>query len=87
MSVRLPVVEPDQYTSAMVDGEVRREVWLAEVARQKLAVAQYLEEGDVDMASRELREKGEEIAAGIEHTKPNERERDFAYVVADNMYF
>jgi len=39
------------------------------------------------LLSRTLRAKGEELAAGIEHTKPNEREPDFAYVVADNMYF
>ena len=56
-AVRLPVVDPQEHTSAMVDGTVRREVWLAEVARQKLAVAQYLEEGDVATASRELRER------------------------------
>jgi len=39
------------------------------------------------LLSRTLRAKGEKLAAGIEHTKPNEREPDFAYVVADNMYF
>ena len=39
------------------------------------------------LLSRELRAKAEELAGSIEHTKPNEREPDFAYVVADNMYF
>ncbi len=39
------------------------------------------------LLSRQLRAKAEELADAIEHTKPNEREADFAYVVADNMYF
>jgi len=39
------------------------------------------------LLSRELRAKAEELASSIEHAKPNEREPDFAYVVADNMYF
>jgi len=56
-AVRLPVMDPENHTSAVVDGEVRREVWLAEVARVKLAVARYLEEGDVDTATRELYEQ------------------------------
>ncbi len=39
------------------------------------------------LLSRALRARGEELAASIEHTKPNEREPDFAYIVADHMYF
>jgi len=39
------------------------------------------------LLSRRIRAKGEELAASIEHAKPNEREPDFAYQVADNMYF
>ena len=39
------------------------------------------------LLSRRSRAKGEELAASIEHAKPNEREPDFAYQVADNMYF
>ena len=30
---------------------------------------------------------GEEIAKRIEHTKPNELEPEFAYMVAEKMYF
>jgi uncharacterized 2Fe-2S/4Fe-4S cluster protein (DUF4445 family) len=39
------------------------------------------------LLSRTTRVEGEELAARIEHTKPNELEPDFAYLVADNMYF
>jgi len=39
------------------------------------------------LLSRELRATAEEVAANIEHTKPNEREPEFAYIVADRMYF
>jgi uncharacterized 2Fe-2S/4Fe-4S cluster protein (DUF4445 family) len=39
------------------------------------------------LLSRELRATAQEVAANIEHTKPNEREPEFAYIVADRMYF
>jgi len=39
------------------------------------------------LLSRELRATAETVAAGIEHTKPNEREPEFAYIVAEKMYF
>jgi len=39
------------------------------------------------LLSREVRATAEEVAANIEHTKPNEREAEFAYIVADKMYF
>jgi len=39
------------------------------------------------LLSREVRAKTEELAANIEHTKPNEREPDFAFMVAERMYF
>jgi len=39
------------------------------------------------LLSREVRADSEQLATSIEHTKPNEREPDFAYIVADNMYF
>ena len=39
------------------------------------------------LLSRELRAAAEQVAANIEHTKPNEREPEFAYIVADKMYF
>lgn len=56
-AVRLPVVDPAQYSSELMDGEVRREVWLAEVARMKLLVALQLEQGDPESAARDLRER------------------------------
>jgi uncharacterized 2Fe-2S/4Fe-4S cluster protein (DUF4445 family) len=34
-----------------------------------------------------LRSRAEKLARSIEHTKPNERESDFPYIVAENMYF
>ncbi|MBU1767292.1 MAG: DUF4445 domain-containing protein, partial [Candidatus Omnitrophica bacterium] len=37
--------------------------------------------------SKEARKTSEEIAKKIEHTKPNELEKDFNNLVADNMYF
>ncbi len=39
------------------------------------------------LLSRDVRATAERVAADIEHTKPNEREDDFAYIVADKMYF
>lgn len=39
------------------------------------------------LISRDIREKSEDIARSIEHTKPNELEPEFAYIVAENMYF
>lgn len=39
------------------------------------------------LLSRTLREKAEEIARSIEHVKVNEREPDFAMLVAERMYF
>ena len=36
---------------------------------------------------KERRIKSEEIARKIEHCKPNEMKKDFAYLVAENMYF
>jgi len=39
------------------------------------------------LISQESRKKAEEIAKRIEHIKPNEMEKDFAYLVAQNMYF
>jgi anti-anti-sigma factor len=56
-TLRLPVVEPEKYSSEMLDSEVRREVWLAEVARMKLIVAQQLEQGDTETPVHDLREK------------------------------
>ena len=37
--------------------------------------------------SQEMRRAAEETAAKIRHTKPNEKEPDFAYLVAEKMYF
>jgi len=39
------------------------------------------------LLSRAMRLTGEKVAAGIEHAKPNELEPDFAYLVAEKMYF
>ncbi|MFH2068323.1 MAG: ASKHA domain-containing protein [Candidatus Omnitrophota bacterium] len=39
------------------------------------------------LLSRQRRETAKEIAKKIEHCKPNETEKDFAYLVAENMYF
>jgi len=39
------------------------------------------------LLSRDVRAQSEKLATSIEHSKPNEREPDFAYIVADNMYF
>jgi len=39
------------------------------------------------LLSRQMRTTAETVIRGIEHTKPNEREPDFAYKVADKMYF
>jgi len=39
------------------------------------------------LLSLPLREKSEQVARDIEHVKPNELEPDFAYIVAENMYF
>ena len=41
----------------------------------------------VMLLSRQLRATAEAVAARIEHTKPNEREAEFAYIVAEKMYF
>ena len=39
------------------------------------------------LISRGVREGSEQVARAIEHTKPNEREPDFPYLVAEKMYF
>jgi len=39
------------------------------------------------LVSKESRRTSEKIAKKIEHIKPNELEKDFAYLVAENMYF
>lgn len=39
------------------------------------------------LLSLEMRTVAERLAASIEHTKPNEREPEFAYILADRMYF
>ncbi len=39
------------------------------------------------LLSREKRKDAELILKKIEHIKPNEREKDFAYLVAERMYF
>jgi uncharacterized 2Fe-2S/4Fe-4S cluster protein (DUF4445 family) len=39
------------------------------------------------LLSRALRRTAEETAARIEHTKPNDREPEFPYLVAEHMYF
>ena len=39
------------------------------------------------LLSLEMRATAETVAQKIEHTKPNEREPDFPYLVADKMYF
>jgi len=39
------------------------------------------------LLSREMRDQAEKLAANIEHTKPNEREPEFAYIIAEKMYF
>jgi len=39
------------------------------------------------LLSRKKREEAEEIAKKIQHIKPNEREKDFTYLVAEKMYF
>jgi len=39
------------------------------------------------LLSRRVRQDSEVWAAKIEHTKPNEREPEFQYMIADNMYF
>ncbi|KPK66413.1 MAG: hypothetical protein AMK73_00075 [Planctomycetes bacterium SM23_32] len=39
------------------------------------------------LVSRSVRRRSEQIARAIEHTKPNEREPDFPYMVAEKMYF
>lgn len=39
------------------------------------------------LLSREKRKIAEDLSRTIEHIKPNEREADFAYLVAEKMYF
>ncbi|MCK4262276.1 DUF4445 domain-containing protein, partial [bacterium] len=39
------------------------------------------------LLSQKMRAKAEEVVGRIEHIKPNEREKDFAYMVAEKMYF
>ncbi len=39
------------------------------------------------LLSCEIRAQAERVAAAIEHTKPNEREPNFAYYIAEKMYF
>ena len=39
------------------------------------------------LLSRRIRQDSELWATRIEHTKPNEREPEFQYMIADNMYF
>ena len=39
------------------------------------------------LLSKDKRKDAEVIARKIEHIKPNEREKDFAYLVAEKMYF
>jgi uncharacterized 2Fe-2S/4Fe-4S cluster protein (DUF4445 family) len=39
------------------------------------------------LLSKEVRKTAEEIAKKIEHIKPNELEKDFNYLIAENMYF
>lgn len=39
------------------------------------------------LLSQQLRREAEECVVKIRHTKPNELEPEFAYLVADNMYF
>lgn len=39
------------------------------------------------LLSRRMRNTAETVVGKIEHTKPNEREPDFAYMVAEKMYF
>jgi len=41
----------------------------------------------VMLLSQEMRAVAEKLAADIEHTKPNEREPEFAYIIAEKMYF
>jgi uncharacterized 2Fe-2S/4Fe-4S cluster protein (DUF4445 family) len=39
------------------------------------------------LINRSVRRESERVARAIEHTKPNEREPDFPYLVAEKMYF
>ena len=39
------------------------------------------------LLSRVMRQAAETLAGQIEHTKPNEREGEFPYLVAEKMYF
>jgi uncharacterized 2Fe-2S/4Fe-4S cluster protein (DUF4445 family) len=39
------------------------------------------------LVSRPVRRAAEAVAGRIEHAKPNEREEDFPYMVAERMYF
>lgn len=39
------------------------------------------------LLSREMRRDAEKIARKIEHIKPNEREENFSYMIAEKMYF
>jgi len=39
------------------------------------------------LISQEKRKEAQEIAKKIQHIKPNEREKNFAYLVAEKMYF
>jgi uncharacterized 2Fe-2S/4Fe-4S cluster protein (DUF4445 family) len=39
------------------------------------------------LINRDVRRESERIAQAIEHTKPNEKEPDFPYLVAEKMYF
>ncbi|HDN85448.1 MAG TPA: DUF4445 domain-containing protein [Candidatus Aerophobetes bacterium] len=41
----------------------------------------------VMLISKEKRKDAEMVARKIEHVKPNERESDFIYLVAEKMYF
>jgi len=38
------------------------------------------------LLSRTMRRTAEDLARRIEHTKPNEREPDFPYLVAEKRY-
>ncbi len=39
------------------------------------------------LLSRKKRKEAQEVAKKIQHIKPNEREKDFTYLVAEKMYF
>ena len=61
--------------------------YLKDAGFRTVTLAEALEGAREMLVSRTRRREAEELLSLITHTKPNELEEDFAYLVAENMYF